>query len=663
MNALVLVSLTALAAAALCGALHRSRLAAAAGLLGLGALGVLGALGLSGGHLAGALPLGLPPLDLSWRLTPLSGLFLLLLAVVGAASTLYAPTYLAHAEPRKARTAAAVLPAFLASMALVLLAAGAVAFLLAWECMSLTSYALVMTDGERDEVVRSGFVYLVMTHAGGLCLLAAFLLLGRASGSLDFAVWATAAPHLAPALRSLVFVLLLAGFGGKAALVPLHVWLPRAHPVAPSHVSALMSGVMLKIAVYGLVLFAFQLLGPGPLWWGAAVLLAGLASTVLGVLYAAAERDLKRLLAHSSVENVGIIAIGLGVALLARSQGADPVAALAIVAALLYAASHALYKTALFLGAGSLQHAGAGRDLDAMGGLFRRLPWTCAALLGAGPALAGLPPFSGFIGEWLTYQSLLRLARAGSGATTLLCFAGVLGLALAGGLAAGALVKALGVGLLGRPRSAGAAGAEEVPAGMRLPPLLLLAAGLLLGLAPGAPAALLARLAAGVLGTAPAAAASSAVLLSLPWSGARLLPAAPALLVLAGALAAGLALALTRRGRPAPEARAPWGCGGELPAASQYSATVYAKPFRQVFGTVYRPVRALEVRSAVHPFFRTQVAYQGEITLVFERFLYRPAVAGLVALAAWSRRLQSGSLRLYLGYMLAALVLLLAFAR
>jgi len=662
---LVLVlALIAFGAAAACGALLRPRLSAAASLLGSAALGALGAAGMAGARLRAALPLGLPPFALAWRLDALSGFFLLLLAVVGAAVAVYGYGYLAHAEPWKARSVSTFLPLFLAAMALVLLAEDAVAFLLAWESMSLASYALVMTDGERDEVVRSGFVYLVMTHIGGLCLLAAFLLLAGATGSLDFAVWAAAAPHVAPALRSAVFLLLLLGFGGKAALVPLHVWLPRAHPVAPSHVSGLMSGVMLKIAVYGLVLFSFRLLGPGPFWWGAAVLAAGVCSAVLGVLYAVVERDFKRLLAYSSVENIGIVAIGLGAALLGRSQGLVAVATVALVAALFHAAGHALYKTALFLTAGSLQHAGAGRDLDCMGGLLRRLPWTGAALLAAAPAIAGLPPFSGFVGEWLAYQSLLRLAHLGTTGTALLAFAGILGLALAGGLAAGTFIKAAGVGLLGRPRSAGAAQASEVGASMRLPPLLLVGAGLALGLAPGVLASPLASLAAGVLGgEAPGLGVRSAVLLALPWPGVRLAPALWPALAAAGALAAVAALALGRAARPAPAVRAPWGCGGTLAVQSQYSATVYAKPFRQVFGSVYRPVRALEVQSAVHPFFRTRVLYQGEITLVFERFLYAPAVSGLMALAAIARRLQSGSLRLYLGYMLAALVLLLAFAR
>ena len=665
MSAALLLALGAFGAAAGCGILGWRRVSAAACLLGAMAVGGVGIAGLAGRRLGAVVPLGLPPFSLTWHLDPLAGFFLVLLSLAGGAAAAYGGAYLAHAARDRVRWVSTLLPLFLASMALVLLAAGAVAFLLAWECMSLTSYALVMTDGERRETVDAGFVYLVMTHAGGLALLAAFFLLAHATGSLQFAAWAAAAPHLSGPLRAVVFLLLLAAFGGKAALVPLHVWLPRAHPVAPSHISGLMSGVMLKVAVYGLVLFAFRLLGPGPWWWGAALLGAGLASALLGVLYAAVERDLKRLLAYSSVENVGIVAMALGTALLARSQGLAAVAVVALVAALFHTASHALFKTALFFESGSLQHAGAGRNLDAMGGILGRMPWTGTGLLLGAGAIAGLPPFSGFVGEWLTYQSLLQLARLGGRGAAVLAFAGVLGLALAGGLAVATFVKAAGGALMGSPRSA--AVVREVPVGMILPPLLLVGACLVLGLAPAALTAPLASVAAGVLGNRAGLGTllgpHSALALALPWTAARLAPVLFTAVAAAGAIAAAAAVRLSRVHRPQPAVREAWGCGAAPDAGTPYTATAYAKPFRLVFGTLYRPVRSLEVQHGGHPFFRTRIAYRGDITLVLDRFLYRPLVRALLALAGAARRLQSGSLRLYLGYMLAALVLLLALAR
>ena len=663
---LLLSGLGAYGLAALCGAcLRNGRLATLAALAGGAAFAALAVLALLGARLDVRLPLGPPPFALRLWTPPLSALFVLLISGVGILASVYGGAYVAHFAEQKRRAVLTLTPLFLLSMTLVTLAADLAAFLIAWEAMSLTSYALVMTDGERPEVVRAGYVYLVMTHVGAVCLLAAFLLLTGATGSMDFTIWAGAASALAPGLRSAIFVLVLLGFGSKAALVPLHVWLPRAHPVAPSHVSGLMSGVMLKVAVYGLILVGFTVLGPGPLWWGLLVLALGVLSSVLGVLYALAEHDLKRLLAYHSVENVGIIAMGLGVALIGQRAHLPLLAVVALTAALYHTVNHALFKTALFLDAGSVQYAGVGRNLDRMGGLLARMPWTGVSLLVAAASISGLPPFNGFVSEWLTYQSLVRLGARGGPLLALCSFAGVLALALTGGLAAACFVKVSGVGLLGRPRTEHATRAREVPPAMYVPALVLAGLCLGLGLLPGVLAAPFAALASGVLhaGSVLPQTATGAVLVTLPWGGARIGPGAFAAFALAVAATAALASAAGRRVRPAAEVRAPWACGGEIGLLSQYSATAYAKPFRQVFGLIYRPVRSVQVESAVHPFFRTRVEYQGEITPVFDRYVYGPVLTGVLALARYGRQLQSGSLRLYLGYILVTLVLLLTFVR
>lgn len=641
-----------------------SRLATLLGLAGAAAFCALAVRGLGGAPLDLRLALGPPPFGLRLWAPPLSALFVLLISGVGALTSVYAEAYVGHLPPEQRRGVRLWTPLFLAAMTLVALAGDVVAFLMAWEAMSLTSYALVLTDGERPEVVRAGTIYLLLTHAGTLCLLGAFLLLANATGSMDFAVWSQAARALPGALRSGSFVLLLLGFGSKAALVPLHVWLPRAHPVAPSHVSGLMSGVMLKVAVYGLVLFACTILGPGPLWWGLLVLGLGLLSALLGVLYALMEHDLKRLLAYHSVENLGIITMGLGVALLAQHAHLPLLALVALVAALYHTINHALFKTALFLDAGSLQAAGAGRNLDAMGGLLRRMPWTGLSLLAAAASISGLPPFNGFVSEWLTYQSLVQLAAAGGPALALCAFAGLLGLALTGGLAAACFVKVGGLALLGSARTAAAGRAEEVPAAMYGPVAVLAGLCLLLGLLPGLIVPTLSAVAGAVLrsGAAPAA-AGGALLLALPWGGARIGPAAFALAALAVCAAVTAVLAAGRRLRPRAAVAVPWACGQVLTPAGQYSATGYAKPFRQVFSLIYRPVRSVVVESVVHPFFRTQVRYEGGIVPVFDRYVYAPGLAGLLGLARRVRRLQSGSLRLYLGCILCTLILLLAFVR
>ena len=680
MTAVVLAaSLSALAAAGLAGALLPDArvgtwlaVAASAGLAWV-ALASLG-----GAPLAATLRLGPPPFVLTLGLGPVAALMLLLIQVIGVAALVYGDAYVRHLSRPKRAWVLALTPLFLAAMSAVVLSANAAAFLVAWEIMSLTSFALVMTDGERREVTRAGFVYLVMTHAGTACLAAAFLILANATGTMEFVGWGRLASGLPPAIRSVAFVLLLVGFGSKAALVPLHVWLPRAHPAAPSHVSGLMSGVMLKVAIYGVILTALTILGAGPLWWGVVVLGLGLISAVLGVLYALMEHDLKRLLAYHSVENIGIIAIGLGVALIGQSLHLPLLAAAALTAALLHTVNHALFKTALFLDAGAIQHAGAGRNLDHLGGLLHRMPWTGISLLVAAAAIAGLPPLNGFVSEWLTYQSLVHLAAVGTPSLALAGFAGILGLALTGGLAAACFAKVSGTALLGRAKSPDAAQAREVPAAMFVPPLALAGLCLGIGLLPGVLARPLAAIAASALpvggagagsaqvsaqaqAAAQAASAGSAAVLALPWGGAQVGPLALAGAALVIGLAVTLILRMGRRSRPQPVVAPAWACGGSLGTQSQYSATGYAKSFRLVFSLLYRPVRSLAVETAVHPAFRTRVAYTGEVTPIFDRYLFRPGLRALLAIAGRARRLQSGSLRVYLGYMLVTLVLLLVF--
>lgn len=663
---LLLVAFGALATSALAGAVRPQRRGGTVlAIVGATALTAGGLALLAGGRLSVQSQIGPAPFALTLERQPLSGLMLLLIGVMGILAFSYADGYLRPLPVANRAWVLAFTPLFVASMAGVVLAGDVATFLIAWEAMSLTSFALVVTDGRRRDVLRSGYIYLVMTHAGAVCLAAGFLLLANATGSMDFATWAHAAPALPVALRSTIFLLVLLGFGSKAALVPLHVWLPRAHPVAPSHVSGLMSGVMLKVAIYGLVLVTLTLLGPGPLWWGLVVLGLGVASAVLGVLYALMEHDLKRLLAYHSVENIGIITIGLGVALIGESRHLPILALVALVAALYHTINHSLFKTALFFGAGSIQHSGAGRNLDRMGGLLPRLPWTAASILVCAAAISGLPPLNGFISEWLTYQSLVGLATRGGPLLALCGFLGILGLALTGGLAAACFVKVSGVGLLGRPRSPHAGQAREVAASMFVPTAILAVLCLAFGLLPGVVVDQLVRVAAPTLHLPHALARSSlpATAADLPWAGLRLSPLLFAIAGSAAALVVTAALAWDRSGRPQPRTDLPWACGGQLGVASQYSATVYAKPFRQVFALLYRPVRSVQVETAVHPFFRTQIAYEGNTTAIFDRYLYAPAVDILLLLARQARRLQSGSLRLYLGYILVTLVLLLAFVR
>jgi len=370
--------------------------------------------------------------------------------------------------------------AFIGAMALVPLAANVMTFVLAWELMSLASYVLVL-DGARagreaSASTHAAWVYAVMTHAGLACMLAGMLLLTAWTGSPRFADWGAAAPALGAGARSLVWALLALGFAAKAGGVPLHVWLPLAHPAAPSHVSALMSAVMIKLGVYGLLRASFVWLAPAQVGWGVALLLVGALSAVAGVLYAVVDRDLKRLLAFSSIENVGIVFIGTGAAVAFAATGLPSLALLALVAALYHAVNHAAFKSLLFMAAGGVLHGTGTRDMELLGGLIKRQPWTATCFLVGAIAIAGLPPLNGFVSEWLIFQALLQNDLLSWPTMNLVFALAIAGLALAAGLAVACFVKAFGITFLALPRSEAAATAHDAAPTMRAA-MLVTAAG------------------------------------------------------------------------------------------------------------------------------------------------------------------------------------------
>ncbi|HEX2753912.1 MAG TPA: proton-conducting transporter membrane subunit, partial [Candidatus Limnocylindrales bacterium] len=474
--------------------------------------------------------------------------------------------------------------------------------------------------------------------------------------------FAAAAATLPPLGRDVVFVLLLVAFGTKAGAIPLHIWLPRAHPVAPSHVSALMSGVMIKAGIYGIIRLGIEVLGRGPEWWGLLVLAIGVTSAVLGVLYALMEHDLKRLLAFHSIENVGIILIGVGIALLAVSNDAAQLARLALIAALFHTLNHALFKGALFLGAGSIQAAVGTRDLNALGGLARVMPITTLAFGIAAAAISGLPPLNGFASEWLTFQALIG-AGGESGLSPIARSAALLavgGLALTAALAVACFVKATGMAFLALPRSAAAAAAHEVNRTMRSAAAVLAAACVAVGLAAGPVAVVLAGVAGGVIVANPSGAANGALVAVQAIPGGAAYAAGPLGLLLV-ALAAGTWF-VAGRGRTTRRT-ATWTCGIVPEPAFEYNATSFAKLIRLYFGPILRPAR--EVTVELHPgtpFPRT-VRYRGEVTHLLDERLYGPLHRAAVTAAQLIRRLQSGSLQLYLAYAVAAVIGLLLLAR
>ena len=626
-------------------------------LMGAAAVG-LGGYGVTGGGAALRLPSLLPLGGLELTLDPLGGLFLALIGSAAIPASIYA--FGDAAGARRGRFAYAV---FVTSMCVVPVAANTMTFLIAWELMSLASYFLVLHDRQSKGSVNAAWIYAVMTHAGLACLLAGMLLLGADVGSPRFADWRAAAPTLTPTTRDAAFLLLALGFAGKAGVVPLHVWLPLAHPAAPSHVSALMSGVMIKLGVYGLLRVSLDWLGIGPSWWGAALLIAGAASSLIGVLYALVEHDLKRLLAFHSIENIGIILLGIGSAALYRVAGLDALAALGLIAALYHTVNHAMFKALLFLGAGAVVHATGTRNMEAMGGLIKRMPWTAACFLVGSAAIAALPPLNGFVSEWLTFLALFQNMRLEVIGQNLVFTLGIASLALTGGLAMACFVKAFGITFLALPRSDAAARAHEASRPVRVAMLTLVTACVVLGVGPTLVVPTLGSVASAVLGTAPEAISGDWLTVRVSGQFASVSTAAIAV-VLAGSFCAPLvALRLVGASRRT-RAYETWGCGRIVQTPRmEYTATAFASPFKRVFDFFYRPTKRLDIE--FHPesrFFVERIEYENPTRSIFEDWLYRPALRLLHAGARAAGALQSGSANQYLAYILAALLLMLVLA-
>jgi hydrogenase-4 component B len=606
-------------------------------------------------HLVGTVPF----LELKIVVDDLSAYFLLALSVLAFCVSLYSVSYLdAYAGKRNLPLFDAMYALFVLSMALVFTAGHAVFFLVAWEAMSILSYFLVVFESEREENVKAGTIYLVMTAVGTAFLLTGILTLYANTGTFELGALAA----LPSGARTVVFLSFLVGFGIKAGVVPLHVWLPYAHPAAPANVSALMSGIMVKTALYGLLRFVLVGLGVPDGWWGAALLVLGLVTALTGVSHAYVESDMKRLLAYSTIENVGILVTGLGVGFLALSAGRPALASLALAATLFHAFNHAMFKGALFLGVGSVHHATGTRDLEALGGLVKRMPATTVLVVGAALAASALPPTSGFASEWMTFQALfqsLLLEKSGLGLLFVLAAAA---LALAGALAAATFLKLLGVGFLGRARGPAAAAAHEAALPERIGGGVLVASGLVLGLVPGVALLVLARPVQGLTGVSPGAVSTgwlgldpSSLSTSAVASG-TLSPLSVAAGVAAFLLAA-LAAARLVGGRYLARKYGTWDCGFEtVDARMQYSAMGFSKSFQIVFRFLFRPTRERRVEGE-HVYHPETIAYTTTSVSLVEKYLYEPLVEFVHAFSRKAKStIQTGSLRHYLAYILFALL-------
>ena len=660
LNLILLCAAALLIISALSLALHRSTLGrvvvyggslivSAVG-LGVGLAQLLG----QGPDQSLTLPLGLPWLGAHFRIDALSAFFLVVVNLGAAAASLFALGFGKHEHsPQRVLP---FYPLFLAGMNLVVVADDAFTFLFTWEFMSLSSWALVMAHDQLRENLRAGYVYLVMASFGTLALLVAFGLLAGPDGA--YAFDAIRGNQPSSELAALVLILVLIGTGSKAGLVPLHAWLPLAHPAAPSHVSALLSGVMTKVAVYAFVRIVFDLLGDPVWWWSMLVLALAGITCVMGVLYALMQHDLKRLLAYHTVENIGIIFIGLGLALGFQAYGMAWAAALAFTAALLHVLNHSLFKNLLFLGSGAVLTATGERDMEHLGGLIHRMPLTAFAFLVGCIAISALPPLNGFVSEWLTFQAILLSPQLPSwGLKFLVPAVGAL-LALSAALAAACFVKAFGVTFLGRPRTEAAARARETDHFSLVAMFGLAALCLIAGILPGFFIDALAPAAKAMVGAPMPLQRDVPYLSIVPIAEAR--SSYNGLLVFLFMLvSAGAAALVIHRFASDKVRRGPaWDCGYPDPSPqTQYSASSFAQPIRRVFGTLV--FRAREQVEMPPPGDARPARLTVQLSDVIWDTLYEPIARAVEAVSGWLNPLQYLSIRHYLAFVFLALVGLL----
>ncbi|SDP33167.1 Formate hydrogenlyase subunit 3/Multisubunit Na+/H+ antiporter, MnhD subunit [Nakamurella panacisegetis] len=626
-----------------------------------GSSGVLTGIAALGGHgLTVKLP-DLLPLSGVWiTVDPLSGVFMAATGGVAVATGIYGISYGRHGLD--GRGVQVAFPLFVTAMLLVPIAASVGAFLLCWELMALTSLLLVLAEHRRRPAVASaGRWYAVMTHLALLAILSGLMLLAGHAADDSFPALRIAAAQLSPGLRGLIFLLALIGFASKAGIVPLHAWLPRAHPEAPSHVSALMSAAMVSMGIYGILRTGFDLLGGGARWWWLLVLALGGISAIYGILQAAISTDLKTLLGYSTTENMGLVLVGVGAAGIFHSAGQPALAGLAIAAALLHVINHAGFKTLLFLAAGSVLYATGTRDLDQLGGLRPRMPATTAAFgLGALVASA-LPPGAAFVSEWLLLQALIHGLPAAGVATAIAMPLAVAAVALTAGLSVATFVKAFGIGFLARPRSAAAATAAESPAGMIAGMAVAATGCVALALSPTVILPGLSRVGSTLLGSGTPAARNGLTVRLVGVAGSLSPIILTVALLLALGVAAGTVRAVSTR-RSRRDTRLWDGGAGPLSARMEYTATSFAEPLQRVFDDVLQAEQDVDVTHlAESQYLVAAVEYHRRVPDRVERRLYEPILRFTAAWGKVGTRLAPGSIHRYLGYGFYSLLALLLY--
>ncbi len=632
--------------------------------------GIAGMLGSALGLLAAILAVANKPatLELSaplpfghfyLQMDGLSTLMVAMISLLGFAASLYSIKGLEQYDDRHLGVLGFFTNLFIATMLLVVTVANAFYFLVFWEMMTLASYFLVIFEGEKKEVIRAGYLYMLVAHAGGALIMVSFFIFYTGAGSFDFAAFRDA--QLSPTLRSVIFLLAFIGFGAKAGMVPLHIWMPGAYSAAPTPATALMASVMKKTAIYGILRICVDLLGPSFLWWGLLVLFFGAISAVLGVLFALAERNLKRMLAYSSVENVGIILLGIGTGMVGLATKQPIVALLGFLAALYHALNHAFFKGLLFLGAGAVEQQLHTRDLNEMGGLARRMPWTGLAFLAGALAVSAIPPLNGFVSEWFTYQAFFTASSNPNFTVRVVAPLCAVLLALAGALAAMLYVKAYGSAFAGPARSQLASQAQEVPASM-LTGMFILAAGCLgLGLLAPLFAPYLAGVAASFPGVTAMTVASSVWVFPANLSQAVISTPLIALL-LVGLLTVPLVVVALYGGFKAGKRTVddPWSCGYGYSPKMSVSASSFDQPMKLTFHSLYalRPLvqRPLDATAAWSKRLREDITRSEPLV---ERWVTHPTARVVEYLGEHIQALQMGDIRVYCLYIILTLAVLL----
>lgn len=594
----------------------------------------------------------------------LSAFFVLILSIVVFATAIYSIGYVGeYYGKRNTVLLNCLMSTFIISLFFVFTASNAIWFFVAWEGMSVISYFIVVFESDNEENQKAGKLYIIMTLVGTAFLIINFMLMGSFAGSFSMDLSSNNIPS---GLKNLMFAFFLIGFGTKAGVVPLHIWLPKAHPAAPSNGSALMSGVMIKTAVYGMIRFVLMYLGAENTWWGITVMTVGLITVFVGISYAFVEKNIKKLLAYSSIENIGIIFIALGISFVGYAKGDLTIASLGLMAALVHSFNHSLFKSGLFLGAGSIQYATHTKNMEDLGGLAKKMPVSAVLFLGAALSISAVVPFNGFIGEWITYQALIKNIVIGDINVDLVTMFSIAVLAFAGALALATFVKAYGISFLGLPRTAHSENAKEVPKTMNTGIGLLVGLCLLIGILPMTLIMVVDKITEGIVGKSLIGDMSGQFFIATyPITiGTNSISPLAGVIILAGVALTALILVRLAGGKTSEREYETWGCGFKsLNSRTQYTSGGYSKTLSIIFRFLFRPTRELQQKGEYkyHP---EEMEYIITTEPIFEKYLYEPVsrlVRGLSTVA--KLKIQTGSIHAYLIYIFITVLILMLYNR